>query len=234
MKCDMKQSELLDYYYDELNNENRKQFELHLAKCDECETALNELKLTSAALKKWEVPDPKLNMVFVAEKVDWTEKVKDIFHSVFPSNLHPAKSVAYGFAAVFMLFSFTNFEASYDSETGSFGISTSIFGKSGSNANEELLLEQLQSTQQRFIDVLIQERLEEESVRQRDEISQMVSALMQELDDRDYRFRDDLNRVGIGLQTLYEVNDRRFEDVKDLVYQDILLALQTEEIKKEN
>ena len=231
MKCDKKQTEMLDYYYDELNEASRKQFELHLAKCEECETALEELKLTSATLRKWEVPDPKLNMVFVAEKADWTEKVKDIFHAIFPEKLHPAKSVAYGFAAVFIMFSFTNFEANYDADTGSFGISTSVFGKKTGGANEELLLEQLQLSQN-LIDVIVQNRLDEQDMRQRDDFNQLVSAIIMEMDNRDYLVRQDLERVGYSLQAFYEVNDRRFEDVKDLVFQDVMLALQTVEIKK--
>ena len=129
------------------------------------------------------------------------------------------------------MFSFTNFEANYDADTGTFGISTSVFGKKTGGANEELLLEQLQLSQN-LIDVIVQNRLDEQDLRQRDDFNQLVSAIIMEMDNRDYLVRQDLDRVGYSLQAFYEVNDRRFEDVKDLVFQDVMLALQTVEIKK--
>ena len=229
MKCDKAKSELLDYYYDELNDEERKRFKQHIKSCNDCEAAIKELELTSASLKKWEIPDPKLNMVFVVERASWTEKVKELFKPFAALKLHPLKSVGYGFASVLLLFSFVNFEANYNSDTGSIGVSTSMFGNNDRSADYNYLLEQLILSQNQ-VELLLQERLAEQELRQREEFNGLLTVIMQDLENKR---QQDLENVGFTLQSMYDFTDKRFEDTQNIVYNDILAAIRTDtEIKK--
>ena len=229
MKCDKAKSELLDYYYDELNDEDRKRFEQHIKSCNDCEAAFKELELTSASLKKWEVPDPKLNMIFVVERASWTEKVKELFKPLAALKLHPLKSIGYGFASVLLLFSFVNFEANYNNDTGSIGVSTSIFGNKDRSTDYNYLLEQLIQSQNQ-VEILLQERLAEQELRQREEFNGLLTAIMQDLE---YKRLQDLENVGFTLQSMYDFTDRRFEDTRNIMYNDILAAIRIDtEIKK--
>lgn len=233
MKCDKINTLLLDYFYNELDEINRKQFERHMQSCNDCKRAYKELSLTSTVLKKWAVPDPNLNIVFVAAKSTLTEKIKDALHAFSWLKRRPLRKIAYGFAAVLLILSFVNFEAVYDNETGSISISTSIFGKSSRTINDDFLMEQLLISQNQILEIM-QENLIDQESRQVEQINKFFTNYMQNIE---YQRQQDLDIVGSSLQKLYDFTDQSIEDTKDALYKDLLVAIRMDiksegEIKK--
>ncbi|MFC1477760.1 anti-sigma factor family protein, partial [candidate division KSB1 bacterium] len=151
MKCNIKEEYLLDYFYKELPDDKRGEYEKHLETCEECRSALEELTVTSKALQTWDVPDQRMNVVFVSEKTSFLDRVKESLPSFDIFRKRPVKSFAYAFAFVFLLISFTNFSVSYDGAERSFSLSAGIFDASRQNPDYELVTQQLVQTQSQIL-----------------------------------------------------------------------------------
>ncbi|MFC1492407.1 anti-sigma factor family protein [candidate division KSB1 bacterium] len=161
MKCNIPIEQLMDYFYGELENEELRDFENHLKTCADCKEELEKLELPSKALHKWEIPESRMNVVFMAEKESLTDRIRQLLPSFDWLKVKPAMKFAYGLAAVFLFLSITNFQFSYNSETGDLTFATSLFGSSESTPPSgqipnDLLTQQILESQNRVLDMVTQ------------------------------------------------------------------------------
>ena len=77
MKSKISQEKLIDYFYGELPDDERKEIEKMLESNPESRKALEELEMTSKVMQKWDVPEPKMNLVFVREKASLFDRLKE-------------------------------------------------------------------------------------------------------------------------------------------------------------
>jgi len=209
MSCNKTETILLDYFYNELPEEEHAGYEQHLESCPDCREALEELKLTSQALGTWEVPDPKLNMVFVTERHSLIDRIRELLPSAEIFKKRPFASFAYGFAALFLLLSFTNFELSYDRSEGAFSVSTSIFGKddAGTDAGYEVMNRQLMQTQSQILD-LVREVINEREERQHEQTLRIINQTVREMASTwEIQRERDLRDMGMTLNVLRDMAD---------------------------
>ncbi|MCP4727431.1 MAG: zf-HC2 domain-containing protein, partial [bacterium] len=130
MKCNIPIEKLMDYFYGELENEDLRDFENHMKTCADCKEELEKLELPSKALHKWEMPESRMNVVFMAEKETLTDRIKQFLPSFEWLKVKPVMKFGYGLAALFLFLSITNFQFTYNSETGDFSMATSLFSSS--------------------------------------------------------------------------------------------------------
>lgn len=207
MKCNKTENMLLDYFYNELDENDCREFEKHLETCADCSGELEEMRLTSKAMGTWEVPEQKINMVFVSEKLSIIDRIKEMLPSFDLLRKRPAMSFMYGLAGVFLMLSVANFEVSYDSDSGSFNMATSMFGKKAEkeDASEyELANRQLMETQSQMIE-LVNQMMSERETRQQEYTYDLVSDVVRELENRR---ENDLKEFGLNLVRISEMTDQ--------------------------
>ncbi len=161
MKCNIPIEKLMDYFYGELENEELRDFENHLKTCAECKEELERLEIPSKALQKWEMPESRMNVVFMTEKESFLDRIKQYVPSFEWLRVKPVMKFGYGLAAIFLILSVTNFQFSYNSETGDFTLATSLFSSSGDaqpveQISNDVLTQQILESQNRVLDMVTQ------------------------------------------------------------------------------
>lgn len=112
MTCESLKSYLLDYLYDEIDEDNRKIVEAHLKTCEHCQNEFLDLKNTSRTLQQLEpVPSP-LNLVFAKETETIWQKLQGFRESLSGDGWLWGRRLGYAFAAILLIFSLANFEIS--------------------------------------------------------------------------------------------------------------------------
>jgi hypothetical protein len=213
MKCNKDESLRLDYFYEELEGNERNAFEEHLSNCAECKEALDGLNLTSKAMQTWKTPDANLNMVFVSQKVSFIERIKEILPDFSVFKKRPVVSFAYGLAGVFLLFSITNFEASYNPETGSVSFSAGVFGNQNvePESNNELVLQQLMRSQEQVLE-LVDQIITERQTSQAEQFNTMMASFTNNFQEqREY----DMKFVDISLSQMQERTGENLFDARN-------------------
>jgi len=215
MKCNIGESKLLDYYYKELSGAERAEYEKHLESCAACREALDELQVTSKALHTWDVPDPQMNIVFVSEKASLLDRIKESLTSFDFIKRHPALSFGYAMAALFLILSAANFNASYNRETGTFSISTSLFGQSEQeqSVNYELVTQQILQSQQNMLEMVDQVIRERETNQQELFSSALISLTSNWQRQRDY----DLENLSKYMYQLQESTDQGINNTRSMI-----------------
>jgi len=110
MKHKYSKEEIMSYLYDEMDKKERGAFEKYLNQSPELQKELAELKGMSVFLQKWEITDPKMNLVFVKDKVSIAEKIKNMFRI---PNLSGGKLAVAGALAILFIISILNINIQY-------------------------------------------------------------------------------------------------------------------------
>ncbi|MFC1564594.1 hypothetical protein ACFL6G_06625 [candidate division KSB1 bacterium] len=102
-----------------------------------------------------------MNVVFMTEKESLIDKIKQFLPSFEWFKVKPVMKLGYGLAAVFLFLSVTNFQFSYNPDTGDFKFATSLFGSSADSVPEtqitnDLLTQQLIESQNKVFDMVTQ------------------------------------------------------------------------------
>jgi len=230
MKCEMADTVALDYFYDEMSTSDRAAFETHLASCGDCRKAVEELTMASGVLHTWEAPRPHLHFVFVSEHVSRLDRLRELLPSFSKLKSRPLRSLAYGCAAAFLLLSLTNFTASYDAQSGSVAVSSSLFGTPQPQPDYSLITQELM---RQVVDVqnqmllLVDQSLTERETRQMQQINAVLAGILQ--DWRRQR-ESDLQNFGYSLVQLGDLAGENIRDNRALIM--ALMKTAGVEIKK--
>ena len=119
------EEDIMSYLYGEMEEWEKAEFEKELKNSPELQKDLASLKGVSSFMKKWEVEDPKLNMVFVKDKVGVFDRIKEM---VKVPSFGFGKYALVGAAALLLIISLMNLNIEYG-DTG-FKISAGFFKKS--------------------------------------------------------------------------------------------------------
>lgn len=117
--------DMMSYLYGEMEEWEKAEFEKELKDNPEMRKELNSLKGMSSFMKKWEVEDPKLNMVFVSEKAGVFNRIKELLK--IPA-FGIGKYALVGAAALLLIVSLMNLNIEYGED--GFKISAGFFKKS--------------------------------------------------------------------------------------------------------
>lgn len=216
MKCDKTKEDIFDYFYDEMSKKEKAAFKRHLTKCENCRKAIEDIEITSKALQSWKVPEPDIQFVFAKEKSTWFERIKGLLPSFELLRRRPVVTFMGCFAAVFLIFSFANFKASYNADTGAIMISTSLFGIPEDQFYLELVDEYVNEQMNAFLNVFEQRNFEmidamfaENENYQQEQIYDLMTSL-----DRDWQLQRqaDMEHVGSSLQTLHDINGEQLDN----------------------
>jgi len=216
MKCDKTKEDVFDYFYNEMSGKEKAEFKKHVAKCGSCRRALKEIETTSRVLQTWKVPEPDVHFVFAQEKSSWFERIKGLIPSFELFRRHAAVTFAGSIAAVFLIFSIANFKASYNADTGTIMVSTSVFGVPEDQFYLELVDKYVNEQMNALFNAFEQRNFEmmdamfaENENYQREQIYDLMMSL-----DRDWQFQRqvDLEHVGSSLQTLYDINGEQLDN----------------------
>ncbi len=120
MKCEKYKIMLMDYIYDEISNEDKKQFELHLEDCDSCKADLKAFKTTSNVLNAWEDKDPDLNLTFSSNSKSWFSDFFETFKTI-----KLARGLAYTFGFILIFLSLSNMKIQI--QDGNFSMEMGLF-----------------------------------------------------------------------------------------------------------
>ncbi|MFC1513407.1 anti-sigma factor family protein [candidate division KSB1 bacterium] len=208
MKCEKTKEYIIDFFYDEIPEEERINFESHLKECKKCREELAELKKTSKAMKMWKIPEPNMNLEFTSERGTFFDKIKDLAGLFSTFIKKPAYVFTVSLMAVFLVLSFSNFKASYNPDTGSFSISTSIFGSSSDPVNEGVINQQLEIIQQKLLERLNLILTDYDNFN-RDRTERIVMNAMNELQIQRER---DFATFGSSLVSLQETTGEKFDN----------------------
>ncbi|MFC1556406.1 anti-sigma factor family protein [candidate division KSB1 bacterium] len=217
MKCNLTEEKLLDYFYDELTGKDREEFEKHMETCPVCAEELKALQLTSRTMQTWEVPERKMNIIFVAEKGSLKERIKDAPDVVIRFLAQkPVKSFVFSVAAVFLLLSFTNFNARYDGESGSISLSSSVFGILQEEPDiNEAMTQQIIQTQNQILELVNQIIIEYDQTRQEQTYSLVGQLLHEYNQSAQYQRVQDLQTMGLTLMQLQELTNQNYQTINN-------------------
>ena len=217
MKCDNIHPLILDFLYEEINEENKKILQLHLNECDKCREQVESLKNTSKILQQWEDVEPDFNLVLMTEKVTRLENLKRALKNFLQERRKSVFGLAYGFVAVFLLLALANTEISY--QQGNFKMSMGLFSKpSDLNQNEakQIITNQLVEKLQQENYYLMKTMIEQSEARQR---KQLQSSLVQLNKDLEQRRIKDLNLIGSGLNNFERNTYKKIERIDNSLYE---------------
>ena len=79
MKCNEIKNKMMDYLFNELNEEGKKHFNAHLKECQECKSELQSFNSTVKIMNKWPEVETKRDMIFITPKISLIEKIKQSF-----------------------------------------------------------------------------------------------------------------------------------------------------------
>jgi len=209
-RCEEIRSLMMDYIYDEMTEEERKVFELHLSGCPECRAEVVSLKKTSGILGEWVEPEPDIRVIAVKERSSISERFKDTFGSVFFRPKRLVFGSVYALVAIFLILSLANTEISINN--GNFSMSMSLMKSSkapqteGAPVKTNLLVEELVRENYQLTRALI----EESEVRQEQKLAYVLSSFKKGLDEERYQ---DLNLVQYGFT---ELQRNTYQQVREI------------------
>ena len=227
MNCEDIKTLLVDYLYNELEDDNAKILEQHLKKCKTCKEELASLKNTSNVLQQWQDIDPKLKLVFVQEK-------KSFFSLLNPKlNWKPGKFQKFGFglaiglASLLVVLALTNTRISV--KNGNFELSASLFSRPVQPSTEMAPITEAALTEFQMQNIALFERLirENEELRQA-EIARKFADLVR---TGDYQRNADLRLLGKGFDEVQLNTIRRLERTDQRLNDIMRYILQQENIK---
>ncbi|MFQ5603086.1 MAG: anti-sigma factor family protein [bacterium] len=224
MKCDLKKTQLLGYFYQDMEADEKQLVEKHLSGCAACQKELKKLSQTSQILQHWPDEESNIKYNFVQEKSSQFESLKS-FWARKTTWRGFAIGFAAGIAAVLVVFSLLNFEVNY--LDGQFSAKFNLFSKPKQAANisrdplsQPVTQRQFDLWQQQSL-ALIQELIQDTEERQRQEVN---ARLVQFARDLDYQRRRDLQLVGEGLEVFQLTNENRFRHTHETLQELIKVA----------
>jgi hypothetical protein len=190
----------MDYLYDELDTAARRDFETHLAECAECRQELEALQGTSQKLQTWEVNPPPINLTFVNEKVTGGNRLREWFNA--PGKIW-GRRLAFGLAAILVIFSLTNFELSVGA--GRFDVKMSLLPRAPLPPTEGVSPAQLADFKTEQL-LLMQQLVTTNQAKQRQEWTRTFIDFAQEVEQQR---KNDLKLVGNSFERLQFQTDRQ-------------------------
>ncbi|MBN1351203.1 zf-HC2 domain-containing protein [candidate division KSB1 bacterium] len=207
MNCEAAKQHFVDYLYREIGDEQKQQFEAHLADCECCRREIAALKGTTAILQKWEEIDPKLNLIFVKESVSGWQRVIEKARALIPGRQNWGKRFAYGFAVALILLSLANLNISW--QDGIFHLKMSLLPQSNKThvPTEAVSRDELLAFQNDQI-ALMNQLIEASEARQRRDMVVSLTDFAQEIANQR---RSDMAIVGTSFEQLQYLTNRRLE-----------------------
>lgn len=225
MKCDIKKEKLIGYFYqDDLSSEDKKLVETHLPSCAICRKTLDDFRETAGLLRAWTDEEPHLDLSFVKENVGLWKS----FQKAWSGGNGWRRLVigfATGLAAVVVVLSLFNFEASY--ADGSFGLKLSLLPRPQTAATVADDPLEMPVTKREFnvwqerSARFIQQMIETTEQRQHRSIDLRLAQYAKELEARRLY---DLQVVGEGLEVFQLSNENRFRRTDHTLQELIRLA----------
>lgn len=207
MNCNDLKPLFMDYLYDEIAEDDRKQLLEHLSRCRSCQAEFNALKKTSNLLQKWEDIDPDFNVIMVTENVSWWSQLKNFIANVTPRPKKIVLGLAYATAGFLLLLSIANTQISY--RQGEFQMSMGLFSKPATQlTQDDVLTKQVLEKLQQENYYLMSTLLQQSEARQRKEIAATVLQLRQDFERQRV---EDLNLVGYGLNNIEQNTNRQIQ-----------------------
>ena len=209
-RCEEIRSLMMDYIYDEMSEEERKVFELHLSGCSLCWAEVESLRKTSGILCEWIEPEPDIRVIVVKERSPFSERFKDTFGSVFFRPKRLVFGSVYALVAIFLFLSLANTEISLNN--GNFSMRMSLIKSSKPAQTEEapgktnLLVEELVRENYQLTRALI----EQSEARQEQKLAYVLSSFKKELDEERYH---DLNLVQYGFKELQKNTYQQVQEI---------------------
>lgn len=214
MKCKEVQSLTMDFLYNEISEEDRVDFELHLSRCEECRKEVESLRMTSGILRQWEDEKPVTDIAPVRNNnFRFSRFIGSIINSLHISP-RAAAGLAYGLIGIFLLLAVSNTEITL--KNGDFSLSMGLFPRPVRQEarDDSYLIEK--------VDQLLNENirltgslLEQSEKKQRRELAYLVSAVKEELERRRYQ---DMKLVGYGLNSIQENTNRQIRRIQQAGY----------------
>ncbi|MCP4726855.1 MAG: hypothetical protein GY863_17580, partial [bacterium] len=166
----------------------------------------------------------------MAEKETLTDRIKQFLPSFEWLKVKPAMKFGYGLAALFLFLSITNFQFTYNSETGDFSMATSLFGSSetvqpvAEQISNDVLTQQILESQNRVLDMVTQV-LSEREQNQNEQISLAMYELAKTIENQRARELQDFG------QQFINVLDPLQEDLKN-TKNNVTELIKTADLKK--
>ena len=226
MKCNDIKEMFMDLIYDEISDEDKAVVEKHLEECAACKKELMELSNTSQVLQKWEIPEPKMNLVFVKERISILDKVKEWFKLPELSYRKFGFAFAGTFACVLVILSLVNFELSKTNE--GFSVKMGLWDKGKSGVEDQTLFQEMARTQQETIQ-LITKIMEDKEAAQKREYQMTMAELARVLENRRNLQLNDLKSAVIESYTDNSTKIERQNEVIDAIIK--LAGLKVEKLE---
>ncbi len=226
MNCDISKELLVSYFYDEMVDEEKTEFENHLAHCSTCQSELEMLGQTTGALKVCPDEEPHLDLHFIQERTG----ILSVFKPKLPTAVwaRTAFGLTASVAVVLLLLALVNFEAGYSN--GDFSMRVSFLPRPDTVA---------QQTENRFTEPvsrrefenwkmdtyrLIENVVTDVEFRQRNENQATLTRFAR---DVEAQRRQDLQFLGRGFETLQVSSENRFRETDAILNELILQARST-------
>jgi hypothetical protein len=233
-KCDQKYL-VVDYFFDELNGEQRQQFEDHLTGCNVCEEQLAVLAETSQVVKKYQREQPQKTLLRnyqlqlkskFNERVPFTSRI-DIILEKFVRQ--PSIAIRLAEAAVFILIGvFIGKTVIWQSSTAT--VSDEINSVVSQPSVEQLILKNyLQETEMIFLDVANLDPVEDQelifSLVQSTKYKYLLQKTLllrdQAKELEDHQLSDVLSQIELILLELYNMENSAYEETLFLIKQQL-------------
>lgn len=224
MKCDLSKEKLMAFLYDELNGDERADFERHLSQCPACRKEIALLESSRKLLQAWQDEEPPA-FTFVQDKYSVPESLRRLW-----SGFSPLRKILWGLAtgavAALLFLSLLQVDATY--KAGEWHIRLGLWKNSmqGENASRQTLVAQPVSREefeawktgsvQLFADML-----EASQQKQKQELSNAMLQLAQRFE---LQRRQDLQFVGRGLEVLQNDNESKYRQTSQVLEQLLQVA----------
>lgn len=220
MKCNKTQNELIDYVYNQLSPEQSREFEQHVATCQECQTEMTELRQMHNLLSS--VPDPQpMNRLVIETNRDsgsssWANDVKKILPKSFWGKAFlSAAIVLISFLFVGSLF---NLQIRYANGqfSMSMGLSRPVAESTAklSDQQKKELLTDLHTENLKALQAMVQKSQQEQLHQIKEIMTNYAYALQQ-------KQNNELEQMNQKLQNLYQHANQKFMQT-DQVLSDII------------
>jgi hypothetical protein len=231
MNCDTAKADLMDYFYQELPPDKRRNFEQHLAGCPACRDEVAALTTTATTLRCWPQEDADLSLRFVAQQTGF---------SLLRLRWQQLRRFAFAFAGaaalLLVVLSALNFEASYAG--GELNIQLSMLpGNGGKQVVSAIPVDSLAApvTRREFEAwkadsyQFVQAWLETSEQRQSRRIGTSLARLALDIEQQR---RQDLQLVGEGIEA-FQWRNRRQLQTTNKALQQLLLATQSLPLRRD-
>lgn len=211
MKCERFRSLIMDFLYDDISEEDRISFNLHLSQCEECRKEVESLKLTSRILRQWEDVDPDINAIPFSYKPSWILRLKNSISGLLPHPRKIAIGLACIFTGIFLLLAIANTEISF--KDGNFKLSMGLLSHPARQENPndlyaQQMVEQLLNENIRLTRSLIQES----ETRQRKELTYALLILQNDIVHQRYQ---DMNLIEYGFDSIQKNTYQQIQQIDD-------------------